>query len=98
MTTGEPAPTVWLIDPISYSGMAYSDVGQIVALRELGARPALVGSDSWMLEPEIVPRIAVFRGTSGSQSRIRKGVMYVGALARLLRLARRVRPGVIHWQ
>lgn len=98
MSSGATSKTVWVVDPISYSGMAYSDVGQIVALRQLGAWPALVGSDSWMLEPEIVHRIAVFCGTSGSQSRIRRGVRYVGALARLVQLARTDRPAVIHWQ
>ena len=98
MSSSTTSKTVWVVDPISYSGMAYSDVGQISALRQLGARSALVGSDSWMLDPDIVPRITVFRGTSGSQSRIRKGVGYVAALARLVRLARRLRPAVIHWQ
>jgi len=73
MSSSEYSPRVWLVDPISYSGMAYSDVGQIVALQELGARPLLVGSDSWMLEPKIVPRIAVFRGTYGTTSRLRRG-------------------------
>lgn len=98
MTRSEYSPTVWLVDPISYSGMAYSDVGQIVALQELGARPLLVGSDSWMLEPEIVPRIAVFRGTHGTRSRLLKGAGYIGSLARLLVRIRRSRPDVVHWQ
>lgn len=98
MTSSESSPTIWIVDPISYSGMAYSDVGQIVALQELGARPLLVGSDSWMLEPEIVPRIAVFRGTHGTRSRLRKGAAYVGSLARLLIRIRRSRPSVVHWQ
>lgn len=98
MSSGESSPTVWIVDPISYSGMAYSDVGQIAALQELGARPLLVGSDSWMLEPEIVPRVAVFRGTHGTRSRLRKGVRYIGSLARLLIRIKRSRPDVIHWQ
>lgn len=98
MITSESSPTVWIVDPISYSGMAYVDVAQIVALQELGARPLLVGSDSWMLAPEIVPRIAVFRGTHGTRSRLRKGAAYVGSLARLLIRIRRSRPDVVHWQ
>ena len=98
MNPGSSSFTVWLIDPISYSGMAYSDVGQIVALQELGARPLLVGSESWMLDPDIVPRIAVFHGTHGSRSRLRKGASYVGSLARLLNGIRRSRPDVVHWQ
>jgi glycosyltransferase involved in cell wall biosynthesis len=98
MTSSESSPKVWIVDPISHSGMAYSDVGQIVALQELGARPLLVGSDSWMLEPEIVPRIVVFRGTHGARSRFRKGAGYIGSLARLLNRIRKSRPDVIHWQ
>jgi glycosyltransferase involved in cell wall biosynthesis len=89
---------VWLVDPISYSGMAYSDVGQILALQELGARPTLVGSDSWMLPPDVVPRMAIFRGTHGGQSRHRRGARYVASLVRLLRRSRSLRPDIIHWQ
>jgi glycosyltransferase involved in cell wall biosynthesis len=98
MSSSESSPKVWIVDPISYSGMAYSDVGQIVALQELGARALLVGSDSWMLEPEVVPRIAVFRGTHGTRSRLQKGAGYVGSLARLLIRISRSRPDVVHWQ
>lgn len=98
MTTSAFAPRVWLVDPISYSGMAYTDVGQVRALQQLGARPLLVSSDSWMLEPDIVPRLVVFRGTSGKASRLRRGSAYVVSLARLLRRIRRSGPEVIHWQ
>jgi glycosyltransferase involved in cell wall biosynthesis len=98
MSSSEYSPTVWIVDPISYSGMAYSDVGQIVALQELGARPLLVGSDSWMLDPEIIPRIAVFRGTHGTTSRLRRGARYIASLARLLIRIRGSRPDVVHWQ
>lgn len=98
MSTGTTPPTVWLIDPISYSGMAYSDVGQIVGLQELGARPVLVGSDSWMLEPDLVPRVATFRGTHGTRSRLHRGVAYIVSLARLLTDIARSRPDIVHWQ
>lgn len=98
MSSSQSSPTIWIIDPISYTGMAYSDVGQMVALQDLGAKPLLVGSDSWMLAPEIVPRIAVFRGTHGPRSRLRKGAAYVVSLARLLMRIRRSRPDVVHWQ
>ncbi len=94
----EPPLRVWLVDPISYSGMAYSDVGQMVALGELGARPLLVGSDSWMLEPDLVPRMAVFRGAYGSRWRIVKGARYLVSLARLVVRIRRKRPDIVHWQ
>jgi len=96
--SGEPRTTVWIIDPISYSGMAYSDVGQMVALQQLDVRPLLVGSDSWMLEPAIVPRIAVFRGAHGSRSRVRKGIAYLASLVRLLLRIARHRPDIVHWQ
>jgi glycosyltransferase involved in cell wall biosynthesis len=98
MSSSESSPKIWIVDPISHSGMAYSDVGQIVALQELGARPLLVGSDSWMLEPDIVPRIAVFHGTHGTRSQLRKGAGYIGSLVRLLIRIRRSRPDVVHWQ
>lgn len=99
MTQPPPfSPRVWLVDPISYSGMAYSDVGQINALRELGARPVLVGSDTWMLDDRIVPRMAVFRGTAGGRSRMRRGLAYIVSLIRLLRRVRAARPDVVHWQ
>ena len=98
MSSSQAAPTVWVIDPISYSGMAYTDVGQIAALQELGARSLLVGSDSWMLEPGLVPRLAVFRGTHGARSRLRRGAAYIASLARLLRRVRRSRPDIVHWQ
>lgn len=96
--TDRSSPTVWIVDPISYSGMAYSDVGQAVALRDLGARPLLISSDSWMLEPEIVPRLTLFRGAHGSRSRLRKGIRYVLSLVRMLIRINRSRPDVIHWQ
>jgi glycosyltransferase involved in cell wall biosynthesis len=89
---------VWLVDPISYSGMAYSDVGQIVALNELGVHAVLLGSDSWMLEPNLIRRVGLFRGAHGPRSRIRKGARYIYSLGRLLFQAARGRPDIIHWQ
>ena len=91
-------PTVWLVDPISHSGMAYSDVGQIDAMRELGASALLAGSDGWMLDPAIIPRLTVFRGTHGDRSQLQKGAAYVVSLMRLLRRIRAARPDVVHWQ
>ena len=98
MTAFPFSPRIWIVDPISYSGLAYTDVGQIRALQQLGARPTLVGSDSWMLEPEIVPRLAVFRGTTGGRSRFRRGAAYIVSLVRLLSRIRKARPDVVHWQ
>jgi D-inositol-3-phosphate glycosyltransferase len=98
MKSGDSAATIWLIDPISHSGMAYSDVGQIDALRRLGALPVLVGSEGWMLPPAIVPRATAFRGTHGDRSRLAKGVAYLLSLLRLVRMVRARRPEIVHWQ
>ena len=50
---------VWVVDPISYTGMAYTDVAQVLALRDAGADALLAGADDWMLDRDIVPRKAV---------------------------------------
>jgi D-inositol-3-phosphate glycosyltransferase len=89
---------LWLIDPISYSGMAYSDVGQICALASLGQESILMGSDGWMLGEGLIRRIAVFRGTSGNRPRWRKGLAYVRSVVRLVWNAAQSRPNVVHWQ
>jgi len=78
--------------------MAYYDVAQSVALQELGVRPLLVGSDSWMLDPDIVPRIVGFPGSHGRVSKLRKGARYLRSLARLIARVRQSRPDVVHWQ
>ena len=79
--------------------MSYSDAGQVAALRELGVDAILFGSDEWMLGSlTTIPRVAVFRGTHAEGSRVRRGVAYLVSLARLVRLVRRHRPDVIHWQ
>lgn len=93
-----PAMRVWLVDPISYSGMAYSDVGQVQALRELGCRAVLLGSDSWMLAPDLVPRVIAFRGTHGRVSKSVKGARYLRDLLGLVRRVVSARPDVVHWQ
>jgi glycosyltransferase involved in cell wall biosynthesis len=98
MSSTDAEPTIWLVDPISFSGMAYSDVGQIEALQRLGAAPLLAGSDGWMLDREVVPRVTIFKGTHDEPSQVRKGVAYALSLARLVRLVRARRPDVIHWQ
>lgn len=89
---------VWLVDPISYTGMAYSDVGQVEALQRLGVRAVVAGSDGWMLDPKIVPRLAIFRGTHGNRSRLLKGLAYVTSLIRLFRSINAARPDIVHWQ
>lgn len=92
--------TVWLVDPISYTGMAYYDAALADGLTRLGARVTVVGSDRWML-----PGLnrtwhirSVFRGTSGAHVRATKGLQYLRALLRLVLQARRLRPDIIHWQ
>jgi len=91
-------PLVWLVDPISYTGMAYSDVGQVDALRRLGVDALVAGSEAWILDPKIVPRLAIFRGTHGDRSRIRKGAAYMTSLVRLFRRVMAGRPDIVHWQ
>lgn len=93
-----PLRPLWLIDPISYSGMAYSDAGQIIALAALGQDVVLLGSDSWMLGEIGVRRITIFRGTYGDRSRWRRGLAYVLSLARLIRRSAALRPLLVHWQ
>jgi Glycosyltransferase Family 4 len=79
--------------------MAYSHASQIAALRDMGVDAVLLGSDDWMLGSlTTIPRVAVFQGTSGPARRIRRGFAYLASLARLLRLIRRHRPDVVHWQ
>ena len=92
------ALSVWIVDPISYTGMAYTDVAQVTALQELGARPVLVGSDSWMLARGIIPRVVGFRGTHGRVPRAVKGARYLRGLAGVVWRAARSRPDIVHWQ
>jgi D-inositol-3-phosphate glycosyltransferase len=90
--------TVWVVDPISYTGMVYTDVASIQALEAAGATAVLVGSDRWILGREMVLRRAVFRGTSGPGHRIKRGFAYVVSAVRLVRSVHRARPDVVHWQ
>ena len=90
--------TIFLVDPISYSGMAYTDAAQILALESLGATATLAGSDDWMLEPGLVRHRPIFRHTSGQRARIRKGLAYLLSLVRLIRAVRAARPDIVHWQ
>ena len=91
---------VWLVDPISYSGMAYYDYGLIKALSALDVRATLIGSDRWLLRGqfEVERYRPVFRGTSGAAPRWVRGARYLTAAFSLIRSAMQERPEVVHWQ
>ena len=91
---------VWIVDPIDYSGMAYYDAGLADALTSLGVRVLVLGSDRRLIggHGERWRTVPIFRGTSGSGRRLSRGWRYLVSLARLVVEARRLRPGVMHWQ
>jgi glycosyltransferase involved in cell wall biosynthesis len=91
-------PTVWVVDPVSYTGMVYTDVSQVMALEAAGASAMLLGSDRWMLDPSVIRHQDVFRGTSGQAHRLRRGVAYAASVVRLIAAVRAQRPDVVHWQ
>ena len=91
-------PIVWVVDPVSYSGMVYTDLGQVLALEKAGAVALLVGSDRWMIDPGPVHHLDLFRGTSGDGHRFRRGVAYVIASGRLMVAVAVGRPDLLHWQ
>ncbi|GIW19968.1 MAG: hypothetical protein KatS3mg065_0264 [Chloroflexota bacterium] len=93
-------PRAWIIDPISYSGLAYYDVGLVAGLLANGVRAELLGSDRWLLSSRhdlAVPLRPVFRCTSAG-GRVRRGVNYLRSLLALLAMALRERPAIAHWQ
>jgi D-inositol-3-phosphate glycosyltransferase len=93
--------SVWIVDPIDYSGMAYYDEGLAGGLAAAGASVTIVGTERRLLPRPSDARWrhrAVFRGTSGPGSRAVRGLRYLLGLARLLRAARRGRPDAIVWE
>jgi glycosyltransferase involved in cell wall biosynthesis len=96
----EKSLVVWLIDPIDYSGLAYYDAGLAASLAAAGADVTVLGSDRPLLTDPAAGwhRRSMFRGASGTASRVRKGWNYLFGLMRLLGLARRSRPDIVHWQ
>jgi D-inositol-3-phosphate glycosyltransferase len=97
--TGIRSLRAWVVDPISYTGMAYYDAGLCSALSSIGVDVTLVGSDEWLLEGKDLPfrRFDCFRGTQGSRPAWQKGAGYLVSLVRMLSAARATRPDVIHW-
>jgi glycosyltransferase involved in cell wall biosynthesis len=90
----------WIIDPISYSGLAYYDLGLVSGLAANGVSAELIGSDQWLLaqrEDSLPPFRPVFRGTA-TGGLARRGFNYLRSLVRLLALAIRDRPAIAHWQ
>lgn len=91
---------VWVVDPLSYSGMAYYDYGLVTALGSLGTEVTLVGSDRWLLDGHFEPErhLRAYRGTSGGSSRWRRAVAYLLSQQRLVRAVIHGRPQIVHWQ
>ncbi len=91
---------VWLVDPISYSGLAYYDASLVMALRATGVPVILVGSDDWLLagRPDIsVPQLPLFRGTSTGHRALR-AIRYAVSILRVVGVAMLRRPAIAHWQ
>lgn len=91
--------SVWLVDPIGYTGLAYYDAGLANALIKQGVKVTIVTSGAWLLDASATTaRIRrIFRGTH-SGSRLAKGMRYAVSLIRLLITAAARRPTVLHWQ
>jgi len=91
---------IWVVDPISYTGLAYYDAGLCTGLQDQGIDTTLAASDGWLLRdwPDRFRRVDVFRGTHGNRSVPAKGVAYLRSLLTLLARIRRARPDVVHWQ
>lgn len=89
----------WIIDPISYTGLAYYDVSLIRGLDRVGVSAVLVGANGGVLSEtrETVPVLPLFRGTA-TGTRVRRGINYLVSLIRLITAAARSRPAVAHWQ
>lgn len=92
------AVRAWIVDPISYSGMAYSDLGLAGALRERGVDALLVGSDRPLLSSPDVPVLPLFVGSHPGSPRWRRGFAHGRSLIRLMVAAMRARPDIVHWE
>ena len=93
-------PSPWIIDPISYTGLAYYDISLAKGLARNGVAAVLIGADDFLLSRHRrhgVPILPLFRGTS-TGSRARRGANYVRSLIRLLMAAAHERPALAHWQ
>lgn len=89
----------WVVDPISYTGMAYYDAALTAALLDEHVDAVLLGAEAWPLtDPPRAPFVPIFRATTGSGPRWRRGVAYASSLARLVAKAARLHPAIVHWQ
>ena len=99
--TDSPQPVrAWIVDPIGYTGMAYYDAGLAVALQAAGIDIWIVSTAPWLLGdmPTNVPRRTVFWHGSSGPAIWARGAGYLASAYRLLRLAGKVRPDLVHWQ
>lgn len=93
------ALSVWLVDPIGYTGLAYYDVGLANGLVRLGVDVTIVTSEAWLLDRFTTTArvVKIFRGTH-SGARFFKGLRYLASLVRLLIAVVAHRPDILHWQ
>jgi D-inositol-3-phosphate glycosyltransferase len=92
--------TVWIVDPISYTGLAYYDVGLVDGLQANGVRAVLVGAEDWLLADRRglrIPLRPMFRGTSKG-NKAGRGLRHIRSLLRLVIAAMREGPRLVHWQ
>jgi glycosyltransferase involved in cell wall biosynthesis len=98
--------SIWIVDPIGYSGLAYYDVGLGRGLAEAGARVTIVSPEPFLLRDHALVGMAdsghIVREslgrTSTGGSRLVRGSHYAWALAQLTARLMRARPDVVVWE
>ena len=92
--------TAWIVDPISYGGLAYYDIGLADGLARAGIGVTLVGSDRWLVRRSIdgVSYRPFFAGNRPGRGRLPRGWSYLRGLQRLIEAVSTERPSVVHWQ
>lgn len=80
--------------------MAYYDAGLAVALQAAGIDISIISTDPWLLGevPLGIRRRGVFRHGASGPAIWSRGIGYLASVVRLLRLAIRERPDLVHWQ
>lgn len=100
MPDRQAPPTISVVDPIDYSGMAYYTAGLADGLAEAGASVIVMGSDKPLVGPKSDDQWRsrpVFSGTGPGRARWRRAAAYPLATRRLLRQIRRDVPDWILW-
>src|SRR5688500_1419807 len=80
--------------------MAYYDAGLANALQAAGIDISIVTTEPWLLGelPASIRRRPVFRRGTKGPALLARGTGYLASAVRLLRLAGRERPDLVHWQ